>query len=59
MKTPTVTIRIPQKDLDKMDKLIPGVFRDKTHLIRFAIRELVKHYQEYEESLRGGMTRQC
>lgn len=45
-KTPKVSVRIPQKDLDEIDQLIPQPFADRSFFIRTAIQHLLRHYEQ-------------
>lgn len=53
MKNPKLSVRIPKEDLDAMDGLITAqVFESRSAFTRKAIQQLLRHYEEYEESLR-------
>jgi Arc/MetJ-type ribon-helix-helix transcriptional regulator len=55
MKTPKIAVRIPREEISAMDILVrkmPGVFKDRSDFVRKAILELIKHYDDYEKSLK-------
>jgi Arc/MetJ-type ribon-helix-helix transcriptional regulator len=55
MKTPRISVRVPQGELDRIDNLVKGkVFEDRSAFLRAAIHMLLQHYIAYEESLKEG-----
>lgn len=55
MKTPKIAVRIPREQISAIDKLVknmPGIYVDRSAFVRKAIEELLKHYEEYEKSLK-------
>lgn len=55
MKTPKIAVRIPREQISAIDKLVkdmPGTFVDRSVFVRKAIEELLKHYADFEKSLK-------
>lgn len=54
-QSPKVTFRTSRKTLMKIDELVQKkLFKTRSAFLNLAIDELLKHYQEYEESWDDG-----
>ncbi len=56
MKTPRITVRISQEELQRIDKLIEAkYFQDRSAFVRKAITKLLTHYQQFREAFEEAM----